>query len=131
VVKALTAHDILIISLSSRAPPTLHPSIVAAAAKAGIPYIMPNYYGYGLGTRAIKGEGLTDFTRYINDVRDTADVDYVALVCGFWYEFSVAMGEPWLGFRIRKRTVRFNQKEGRKEGGGVVGGVLVCELTRY
>ena len=32
---------------------------------------------------------------------------YVAMVCGFWYEWSLALGEPWFGFDIKKRTVTF------------------------
>jgi hypothetical protein len=105
-VSALRNHDFLIITLSARAIDTLHPRIVAAAAQAEIKWIMPNYFGYGIGDRRLRGRyELANFERFIDDVEKTPGVDYVALVCGFWYEFSVAMGEPWLGFRIRERSV--------------------------
>jgi hypothetical protein len=87
---------------------------------------MPNYYGYGLGARAIEGrDGLADFERFVRDVEGTPGVDYVALVCGFWYEFSLAMGEPWLGFRIRNRTVRSIIVNKRRRGEICVFCVLV------
>jgi hypothetical protein len=67
---------------------------------------MPNYFGYGLGDRALSSQfELASFERHITDVESTPGVDYIALVCGFWYEFSLAMGEPWFGFRIRERSV--------------------------
>ena len=104
---ALSDRDFLIITLSARAPPTLHSRIVSCAVSAKIRWIMPNYFGYGIGDRALSGK--TDlpanFERYIDDVKSTPGVDYTALVCGFWYEFSLAMGESWFGFRIRDRSV--------------------------
>ncbi|KAG9187322.1 tryptophan synthase beta chain [Alternaria panax] len=113
--EALRDQDFLIITLSARAPPTLHPRIVAAAAKAGIRWIMPNYFGYGIKDRKLGGRSeLANFERFINDVEKASGVGYVALVCGFWYEFSVAMGEPWLGFRIRERSVTM-YNDGKKK----------------
>lgn len=116
-VEALTGNDFLIITLSARISPSPHGDIVAAASKAGIPYIMPNFYGYGIGERA--GTLMEDpvFGRFgipIDDVRSYEHINWVALVCGFWYEFSVAMGEPWLGFNIEKRTAIFYGDGSRK-----------------
>lgn len=111
---ALTDHDFLVISLSAMAPPALHTSIVNAAASAGIKYIMPNYYGNALPER--RGPGPTNplfagFTKMIEDVENAAKtypgVTYMALCCGFWYEFSLGMGEPWFGFDIKGRKVTF------------------------
>jgi hypothetical protein len=104
--EALSNQEFLIITISARSPDTLHPRIVAAASKAGVRWIMPNYFGYGIGDRKLRGRNeLNNFERFIEDVEKTPGADYVALVCGFWYEFSLAMGEPWLGFRIRERSV--------------------------
>jgi hypothetical protein len=67
---------------------------------------MPNYFGYGIKDRKLSGRyELSNFEHFIEHVEKTPGVDYIALVCGFWYEFSLAMGEPWLGFRIRERSV--------------------------
>ena len=111
-VDALRGHDFLLITLSARAPPNLHPEIVKGAKKAGVQWILPNYFAMGIGSRAGKlGEDpiLGKFKNYIEDVKNVegGGVNYVAMVCGFWYEFSLAMGEPWLGFNIQKRTATF------------------------
>jgi hypothetical protein len=71
---------------------------------------MPNYYAFGLDARS--GSLSTDpihagFLACVDDVRRTEGVSFVALCCGFWYEFSLALGEPWYGFDIKKRSVTF------------------------
>jgi hypothetical protein len=113
-ISALRDHDLLIITLSPSAPRTLHSEIVAAAAKAGVQWIMPNYWGFATGERggAVAAEPLfTTFANYINDVRDVSvpeggvKPNFVALANGFWYEFSLGMGEPWFGFDIKSRKV--------------------------
>ncbi|KAJ4339814.1 hypothetical protein N0V87_003014 [Didymella glomerata] len=113
-VSALRGHDFLIITLSTSAPPTLHSNIVAAAAKAGIQWVMPNYWAFAIGERggALTRDPLfTSFANYINDVRNVSVTEggvkpnFVALANGFWYEFSLGMGEPWFGFDIKSRKV--------------------------
>jgi hypothetical protein len=110
--KALAGIEFLIITLPATAPPDLHSRIVNAAAAAGVKYIMPNYYGYALSERTanIPADPLLDsFGRFINDVRAVSSqgVKFVALVCGFWYEWSLGMGENWYGFDIANRKVTF------------------------
>jgi hypothetical protein len=71
---------------------------------------MPNYYGFGLGERAGKLNEdpiMSSFGATIDDVRKTDGVSFVALCCGFWYEFSLAIGEEWYGFDIGNRRVTF------------------------
>ncbi|KAF2848613.1 NAD(P)-binding protein [Plenodomus tracheiphilus IPT5] len=109
-ISALQGTHFLIITLSARAPPTLHPTIVRAAGKAKIPYIMPNHYGFGLGARAgglANEPTLAAFKTYIADVEREEEMSYVVLVCSFWYEFSLGMGEEWFGFDIPGRRVVF------------------------
>tara|TARA_R110002003_G_scaffold3_30_gene208 strand:- start:16918 stop:17415 length:498 start_codon:yes stop_codon:yes gene_type:complete len=112
ITSALRGHDFLIITLSVSSPPDLHSRIVNAAAEAGVKYIMPNYYGYALSERtgSVPSDPiLGGFEKYINDVREVQqkghDVKYVAMSCGFWYEFSLGMGEPWFGFDVQNRKV--------------------------
>ncbi|KAJ4377757.1 hypothetical protein N0V83_000587 [Neocucurbitaria cava] len=116
-VSALRGNDFLIITLSVVAPPTQHGEIVAAAAKAGVHCIMPNYYGFGLGERSGKLTSdplLSSFGRFLADVKKHEELHYVALCCGFWYEFSLAMGEPWYGFDVKNRTATFYDEGTRK-----------------
>lgn len=113
-VSALSGHDLLIITLSARAPRGLHSQIVAAAALAGIQWIMPNYWASPLGDRGgciAKDPMFSSFGGYIDDVRNAPVPEggvkphFVALCNGFWYEFSLSMGEPWFGFDIKHRKV--------------------------
>ncbi|KAH3967011.1 hypothetical protein HBH70_213930 [Parastagonospora nodorum] len=111
ITSALTGQDFLIITLPGTAPPELHPRIVNAAAAAGVKYIMPNYYGFALSDRpsAVPADPLLNFERYVDDVRAVSSqgVKFIALACGFWYEWSLGMGEQWYGFDIAKRRVTF------------------------
>jgi len=115
IANALRGHDCLIITLSPRAGPDLHPRIVNAAADAGVKYIMPNYYGYGLSSSPPTDPILGGFERFVNDVRAVEDkgVKWIALCCGFWYEFSLGMGEAWLGFDIKEKKITLYD-EGKK-----------------
>jgi hypothetical protein len=72
-----------------------------------VQYIPPNYFGYALEDR-ISASDNPIFARLgqtVQHVRDTAGVKFIALCCGFWYEWSVAMGESWLGFDIKNLRV--------------------------
>jgi hypothetical protein len=104
---ALANIDFLIISLSVMTPAETHPRIIAAAAAAHVPYVLPNWFGFGLDERAgpLTESTIGDsFIRHIDDVKK-ADLKWVALCCGYWYEFSLGMGEPWFGFDIHGRKV--------------------------
>lgn len=107
-VSALKSHDFLIITLGVRVPEETHSNIVKAAATAGIPYVMPNVYGYDILNEKLYGEsvyGAASF-RSINDVKN-AGLNYMVMCCGFWYEWSLALGEPWYGFNIKDKKVVF------------------------
>lgn len=49
-VKALEGQQFLVITLSASAPSDLHSRLTSAAAKAGVPYVMPNIYSKPLRT---------------------------------------------------------------------------------
>jgi hypothetical protein len=110
IVSALQGQQFLAISLAVSAPPDLHSRIAAAAAKAGVPYVMPNTYGYPIRSAADIKPGDT-YTQLvldrITDVKATGVSAAVSLACGFWYEWSLATGEQWFGFTIKERKVTF------------------------
>ncbi|KAJ5181596.1 hypothetical protein N7449_011743 [Penicillium cf. viridicatum] len=107
-VKALTGQQFLVITLGVQAPEDLHTRIATAAAKAGVPYIMPNAYGYPISPEGVKD---TDSygKRVVTRIADaqTGASSSVTLPCGFWYEWSLACGEQWFGFTIKDRKVTF------------------------
>ena len=105
---ALKGHQFLIITLSVFAPPDTHGKIVKAAAKAGVPYIMPNVYGFDLQNKKLGEESMYGLTglEYCAEI-ESLGASYVAMVCGFWYEWSLALGESWFGFDVKNKKVTF------------------------
>ena len=107
-ISAFRGQQFLVITLSVRAPPDTHSKLVKAAAQAGVPYIMPNVYGSDPQNKALAEENLIGATylKYITEV-ESLGASYISLTCGFWYEWSLALGEPWFGFDIKDRKVTF------------------------
>lgn len=107
-VSALQGQQFLIITLSVFAPPDTHSKLVKAAAKAGIPYIMPNVFGFDTQNKSLREEDLysADSVQRCAEI-ESLGVSYIAMVCGFWYEWSLALGEPWFGFDFKNKKVTF------------------------
>ena len=107
VVAALKDQQFLAITLSVRAPPDTHSKIVKAAIKAGVKYIMPNAYGGDLFNPKLAEEPYAKAN--IGKIREITELggDYIMMVCGFWYEWSLALGEYWYGFDIKNKKVVF------------------------
>ncbi|KAL2194032.1 hypothetical protein P885DRAFT_63340 [Corynascus similis CBS 632.67] len=108
VVEALKGQQFLIITLGVTAPPDLHSKITAAAGKAQVPYVMPNYYGYPLHTVTDTTDLYTKLSQErLKDVSRNGFSAQVIMACGFWYEWSLALGDEWFGFDIVRRKVTF------------------------
>ena len=107
-VSALTGQQFLIITLSVFAPPESQSKLVTAAAKAGVSYIMPNFYGYDPLNETFCRESLYgDAFQICGEIERLGVGSYVALVCGFWYEWSLALGATTFGFDFKNRRVTF------------------------
>ena len=109
-VAALKGQQFLAITLGVMAPEDLHGKIVKYAAKAGVPYIMPNAYGMDKANPRLLTESpfplAQSYVYRASEVKD-AGCSSVMLCCGFWYEWSLALFEPWFGFTIKDRKVTF------------------------
>ncbi len=108
-VPALKGQQFLVITLAAMGPQDTHAKIVKAAAKAGIPYIMPNNYGSDLENKKLAEEfliGKASLERCA-DIKNTGVCSYVSMVCSFWYEWSLALGEPFYGIDIKNRKATF------------------------
>lgn len=105
-VSALSGQQFLVITLGVFAPPDTQLKIVKAAGKAGVPYIMPNVFGYDITNEKLSKEYL-----YANDIKICDDIQsvgvssYVAMCCGFWYEWSLALGRDTFGFDFKDKKV--------------------------
>ncbi|PHH88102.1 hypothetical protein CDD83_7972 [Cordyceps sp. RAO-2017] len=109
-VEALRGQQFLAISLSVRAAPDTQSKIIRAAAKAGVPWVMPNCYGTDVRNASLAAENLTGpgVLGGIEAIEKEGVSSWVAMCCSFWYEFSLAMGPGWYGFDFEKRQVTFN-----------------------
>jgi tryptophan synthase beta chain len=92
--------------MAPTAPRDTHSKLVQAAAKAGIPYVMPN--GYGIDIDDIKlGEDtmLGPVAKANRDEIERLGMQWITVCCGFWYEYSLAGGDARFGFDFDKRSL--------------------------
>ncbi|KAI1084689.1 hypothetical protein F5B20DRAFT_217916 [Whalleya microplaca] len=106
-VAALQGQQFLIITLAVRAPPDTHGKIIQAAAKAGVPYVMPNFYGSDIRNPKLGDDKFGAIIKQQVSEMENLGVSYISLACGTWYEWSLALGEKWFGFTIPERKVTF------------------------
>ncbi|OJZ82263.1 hypothetical protein ASPFODRAFT_36679 [Aspergillus luchuensis CBS 106.47] len=104
-VKALQGQQFLVITMSVMAPPDTQSKLIRAAAEAGVPYVMPNAYGSDFTNDALAKEtGRGNVIRKtLQEIEATNVCSWIALVCGFWYEFSMARGAECFGFDMQRK----------------------------
>ncbi|KAK2772882.1 hypothetical protein CKAH01_13786 [Colletotrichum kahawae] len=99
-VDALRGKDVLIITLAVNAPQDQEAKLIEAAAEANVAWVIPNEWGLdsddrSLAEDSILGELKQKTRRHIESLGKSS---WVSLVCGFWYEFSLAGGAERFGF---------------------------------
>lgn len=98
------------ITLSASAPPDLHTRLVTAAIAAGVPYIMPNAYGYDvLNPVLAKEEMYTGMSLAKCKEVETLGGKWIGMTCGCWYEWHAFkfLGDSSFGIDIEKKEVTF------------------------
>lgn len=106
IVAALKGQQCLIITLSPTAPRDTHSKLVQAAAKAGVPYIMPNGYGGDIDNTKIGQDTLLGpVAQHNRDEIERLGMRWITVCCGFWYDYSLAGGEARFGFDFDKRSL--------------------------
>ncbi len=69
---------------------------------------MPNAYGFDILNKTLGEEDLYGATSLQRcEEIESLGASYIAMVCGFWYEWSLGLGEPWFGFDLRTKKVTF------------------------
>ena len=108
-VSALKGQQFLIITMSPMAPRDTQSKLIRAAAKADVPYVMPNWYGGDFGNEELgNATRLGLMARAVVDEIESLGVSkWVLLACGFWYEFSLAGGTIRYGFDFHDKRVTF------------------------
>lgn len=90
-VAALQGQDFLAITLAPGAAPDTELKLIRAAAAAGVPYVMPNAYGpdpvnESMMTDIVIGQ---PFFAARAEIERLGASRWIALACGFWYEWSL------------------------------------------
>ena len=110
IIKALKGQQFLVTTLSVKAPKDLGNRIYSAAKKAGVPYILPNGFGYPIDDDLTKAQPTGSYGESVRQAAlqaQGATTSWFILACGFWYEWSLACGETFFGFTIKDRKVTF------------------------
>ncbi|KAJ5099739.1 hypothetical protein N7532_006740 [Penicillium argentinense] len=106
IVAALKGQQFLIITMAPTAPRDTHSKLVRAAAKAGIPYVMPNGYAGDIGNIKLGEDTLLGPVAKADRVEiETLGMLWITVCCGFWYDYSLAGGDARFGFDFDKRSL--------------------------
>ncbi|KAH7169333.1 hypothetical protein DER46DRAFT_624548 [Fusarium sp. MPI-SDFR-AT-0072] len=105
-VAALQSQQFLIITMAPNAPKDTHSKLVQAAAKAGVPYIMPNGYADDI-EQVTFGEDtlLGPIAKANRDEIERLGMNWITVCCGFWFDYSLAGGENRFGFDFDKKIL--------------------------
>ena len=105
-VDALRGHEVLIITISVAARNDTISKFVRAAAKAGMPYVLPNWFGHDATNDTLCNDNLLCHNRDSigAEIESLVICSYLLLVCKFWYGFSLGGGLDRYGFDFKKRS---------------------------
>ncbi|PYI07974.1 NAD(P)-binding protein [Aspergillus sclerotiicarbonarius CBS 121057] len=108
-VTALQGQQSLVITMSIMAPPDTQSKLFRAAAKAGVPYIMPNGYGSDFTNDVLAQETRRGdvIRKSLREIEETNVCSWITLVCGFWYEFIMARGAECFGLDVKSKSFTF------------------------
>ncbi|KAK6442728.1 hypothetical protein LTR95_001044 [Oleoguttula sp. CCFEE 5521] len=107
-VEALKGQDALVITMGTTAPADTQSKLIRAAGEAGVKWIAPNFWGADTANPGLCKDvfffGKTDATRH--EIKKLGKSSYIAIVTGFWYEWSLAIANSY-GFDFENKTVTF------------------------
>ncbi|PVI00934.1 putative oxidoreductase CipA [Periconia macrospinosa] len=107
-VEALRGQDVLIVTMAVSAPAGTASALYEAAAKAGVPWILPNEFGndtddMNVGDDTFVNQGKINERKAI----ETAGVSsWIGVCTGFWYEHSLS-GPSWFGIDVLNKKCIF------------------------
>lgn len=109
IVEALKGQQFLVITLAVTAPEDTESKLIRAAAKAGVPYVMPNAYGPDPLNYQMMSENLIGlpFQKSRREIEQLDMSSWVAFGCGFWYEWSIFGSPDCYGCDVKKREMTF------------------------
>lgn len=109
-VDALLGQDVLIITLGGLTSPGTQEKLVEAAIEAGVRFILPNEWAPDTANESLVADVAPFATkppiRELIASKGGDRTQYIAVVTGFWYEWSLAIA-PAYGFDFANRSVTF------------------------
>lgn len=91
--------------MGSRAPAEQQLKLIDAAADAGVPYVVPNDWGFDI----TRDDMYKDAFFHMQSKTARARIEergvssWVTVVCGFWHEHSLGVGTATFGIDFRKK----------------------------
>ena len=106
-VEALRGQDVLIITMNVTAPRDQQAKLVEAAAEAKVPWVLPSEWGPDAANKEMSNDMIIgpakDTTRKL--IEQLGQSAWIGIICGFWYEFSIAASPECFGFDVHNRRV--------------------------
>jgi uncharacterized protein YbjT (DUF2867 family) len=86
---ALEGQDVLIITLAMDASPEVQSDLIKAAAKAGVPWILPNEYGSDGGNLELSNavSMLEAKAQYRKEIEELGRSSWIGIACSLWFDF--------------------------------------------
>jgi len=107
VVSALQGQDALVITLSTFAPRDQQEKIILAAAEANVPWVLPSEWSPDSQHKGLLEHfPLSHKPAARKQIEELGKSSWVAVTCGFWYEWSLAI-PPAFGIDIQKKEATF------------------------
>jgi hypothetical protein len=107
-VSALQGQDAIINAMSGFAPPEMQTKLIEAAAAASVPWFLPNEYGTDPLNLEMRRDTFLDAApkHYGDLIESLGKSSWIAVSCGFWYEYSLGGGTWRYGFDFKQRTIQ-------------------------
>lgn len=105
-VAALQGQQVIIITAPGRSSYELSEKVVKAAAEAGVKWVMPNTWGPDAFNKSFANESFVGpFVNRGTQLVEEHGLSWITLSCGFWYDFSLAVGPQTFGFDFKNKKV--------------------------
>lgn len=86
---ALKGQDVLIITLPGNAAPELQTNFIKAAAKVGVPWILPNEYGSDGANKEVTDAVaiIGSKKKYLDQIEELGTSSWIGVVNNPWFDF--------------------------------------------
>ena len=92
---------------------SLHDKLIQAAAEAGVPWVLPNEWSPDTAHEGLAKEviGFGESGKNQQKIRDLGKSSFIAVTCGFWYEWSLSIPVAFGIDALKKEAILFDEGE--------------------